>query len=73
MPARPATPPAPGRLGPGYRADALRRLADDDFDLLVIGGGATGCGAALDAASRGLRTALVEQRDLTAGTSSRSS
>lgn len=42
------------------------------FDLLVIGGGATGTGIALDAATRGLRTALVEREDFGAGTSSRS-
>ena len=42
------------------------------FDLLVIGGGATGCGIALDAASRGLATALVEKNDFAEGTSSRS-
>ncbi|PNU20563.1 glycerol-3-phosphate dehydrogenase [Geothermobacter hydrogeniphilus] len=42
------------------------------FDLLVIGGGATGCGIALDAASRGLRVALVEKQDFAEGTSSRS-
>ena len=64
---------AAGRLGPAERAAAMLTLGRDEFDLLVIGGGATGCGAALDAASRGLRTALVEQRDLAAGTSSRSS
>jgi len=55
------------------RADALRRLADEEFDLLVIGGGITGVGVALDAASRGLRTALVERDDLASGTSSKSS
>src|ERR1700691_993840 len=49
------------------------RLATERFDVLVIGGGITGAGAALDAASRGLRVALVEARDLAAGTSSRSS
>lgn len=43
------------------------------FDVLVIGGGVTGCGAALDAASRGLSVALIEKRDFAAGTSSRSS
>ena len=64
---------ARGRLGPAARSEAMRALGRDEFDLLVIGGGATGCGAALDAASRGLRTGLVEQRDLAAGTSSRSS
>src|SRR5262245_55208145 len=43
-----------GRLDPAERATALRRLADETFDVLVIGGGVTGAGAALDAASRGL-------------------
>jgi glycerol-3-phosphate dehydrogenase len=55
------------------RADALRRLADEEFDVLVVGGGITGTGVALDAASRGLRTALVERDDLASGTSSKSS
>jgi glycerol-3-phosphate dehydrogenase len=62
-----------GRLSPARRVADLRRLRDEEFDVLVIGGGATGAGAALDAASRGLRVALVEARDLAAGTSSRSS
>jgi glycerol-3-phosphate dehydrogenase len=51
----------------------LERLASEPFDLLVIGGGITGAGVALDAAGRGLRTALVERGDFAAGTSSRSS
>ncbi|GAA2503987.1 FAD-dependent oxidoreductase [Winogradskya humida] len=55
------------------RVADLRRLRDEQFDVLVIGGGVTGAGAALDAASRGLKVALVEARDLAAGTSSRSS
>src|SRR5215213_4219793 len=55
------------------RGAALRRLADERFDVLVVGGGITGTGIALDAASRGLRTALVERRDLASGTSSKSS
>lgn len=55
------------------RADALRRLGDTHFDVLVIGGGITGVGCALDAASRGLRTALVERDDFASGTSSKSS
>ncbi len=59
--------------GPFDRATALRRLADEQFDLLVIGGGITGAGVALDAASRGLRTALVERDDFASGTSSKSS
>ncbi len=55
------------------RDDALRRLAEEEFDVLVIGGGVTGAGVALDAASRGLRTALVEKGDFASGTSSKSS
>src|SRR5438093_1215909 len=55
------------------RARALARLADDEFDVLVVGGGITGAGVALDAASRGLRTALVERDDFASGTSSKSS
>jgi len=55
------------------RAEALRRLADEHFDVLVVGGGITGAGVALDAATRGLRTALIERDDLASGTSSKSS
>ncbi len=55
------------------RKAALQRLRAESFDVLVIGGGATGCGVALDAAARGLRTALVEGRDFASGTSSKSS
>jgi glycerol-3-phosphate dehydrogenase len=55
------------------RAAALHRLGRDDFDVLVVGGGITGAGVALDAASRGLRTGLVERDDFAAGTSGRSS
>ncbi|HEV8625130.1 MAG TPA: glycerol-3-phosphate dehydrogenase/oxidase [Acidimicrobiia bacterium] len=55
------------------REQYLERLASEPFDLLVIGGGITGAGVALDAAGRGLRTALVERGDFAAGTSSRSS
>ena len=55
------------------RAADLARLADERWDLLVVGGGIVGAGALLDAASRGLRVALVEQDDIAAGTSSRSS
>src|SRR6201987_2226543 len=65
--------PMPGILDATARTDALRKLADGPLDILVIGGGITGAGAALDAASRGLRVGLVESRDLAAGTSSRSS
>jgi glycerol-3-phosphate dehydrogenase len=55
------------------RATALERLADEEFDVLVVGGGITGAGCALDAATRGLRTALVERDDFASGTSSKSS
>ncbi|WP_338748896.1 glycerol-3-phosphate dehydrogenase/oxidase [Janibacter alittae] len=51
------------------RREALDRLATDRYDVIVVGGGVTGTGAALDAASRGLRTALVERADLASGTS----
>ncbi len=55
------------------RAEALRRLATTRFDVLVVGGGVTGAGTALDAVSRGLRTALIERDDFASGTSSKSS
>jgi glycerol-3-phosphate dehydrogenase len=60
-------------LSPAQRAAALDRMEAEVFDVLVIGGGVTGAGIALDAATRGLSVALVEQRDLASGTSSRSS
>ncbi len=55
------------------RADALNALSEEEFDLVVIGGGITGAGVALDAATRGYSVALVERADFAAGTSSRSS
>ncbi len=55
------------------RAAHLARLANETFDVLVIGGGITGAGAALDAASRGLSVALVDKGDFASGTSSKSS
>jgi glycerol-3-phosphate dehydrogenase len=55
------------------RSDALAALASERFDVLVIGGGITGAGVALDAASRGYTVALVERGDFACGTSSRSS
>ena len=64
-------------LGPAQRAAAVKTLrgssAERPLDVLVIGGGVVGCGAALDAAARGLRVGLVEAGDLAVGTSSRSS
>lgn len=63
----------PPRLDGAYRSKAWERLRDNQFDVLVIGGGVTGAGVALDAATRGLSVALVEQRDFASGTSSRSS
>jgi glycerol-3-phosphate dehydrogenase len=63
----------PGVLDARNRDSAIQALAAEPLDVLVIGGGITGAGAALDAASRGLRVGLVEARDLAAGTSSRSS
>ena len=60
-------------LGSFDRTRSLQALGDTTFDVLVIGGGVTGCGVALDAASRGLRTALVERDDFASGTSSKSS
>ncbi|MBB5805977.1 glycerol-3-phosphate dehydrogenase [Saccharothrix ecbatanensis] len=66
-------PATAGRLGPLERSEAWERLGADTFDLVIIGGGVVGVGTALDAATRGLRVALVEARDLASGTSSRSS
>ncbi|WP_409426959.1 glycerol-3-phosphate dehydrogenase/oxidase [Mycobacterium sp. SMC-11] len=60
-------------LGPDQRVRAWERLGNEQFDVVVIGAGVVGAGCALDAATRGLRVALVEARDFAAGTSSRSS
>jgi glycerol-3-phosphate dehydrogenase len=61
------------QLGPAERAAAWRALDGGSVDVLVVGGGVTGAGVALDAVTRGLSTALVEARDFASGTSSRSS
>lgn len=60
-------------LGPAQRSCDLERMRSETFDIVVIGGGVTGAGSALDAVTRGLTVALVEQRDYASGTSSRSS
>ncbi|MGI5950591.1 MAG: FAD-dependent oxidoreductase, partial [Brooklawnia sp.] len=60
------------RLNPVQRQQDLAALENEDFDVVVIGGGVTGAGAALDAASRGLKTAIIEAQDWASGASSRS-
>lgn len=60
-------------LSPEQRAADLRAMTEGELDVLVIGGGVVGTGAALDAVTRGLRVGLLEARDWAAGTSSRSS
>lgn len=63
----------PVALSPQLRASSLREMAAEELDVLVVGGGVVGSGAALDAATRGLKVGLVEARDFASGTSSRSS
>ena len=60
-------------LSPQHRAWSVSRMAGETLDILVVGGGVTGTGAALDAATRGLSVALIEARDYAAGASSKSS
>ncbi|MBB1031619.1 glycerol-3-phosphate dehydrogenase/oxidase [Dietzia sp. SLG310A2-38A2] len=60
-------------LGPERRVEAWRRLSEESFDIVIVGGGVVGTGSAVDAATRGLSVAVVEARDFAAGTSSRSS
>jgi glycerol-3-phosphate dehydrogenase len=60
-------------LSPAAREEALAAMGAAELDVLVIGGGVVGAGAALDAATRGLSVGLVEARDFASGTSSRSS
>ncbi|HET6634375.1 MAG TPA: glycerol-3-phosphate dehydrogenase/oxidase [Streptomyces sp.] len=60
-------------LGPEQRAEALAKMAEHELDVLVVGGGVVGAGTALDAATRGLSTGIIEARDWASGTSSRSS
>jgi glycerol-3-phosphate dehydrogenase len=63
----------PSALNARQRNRDLEQMSSSPCDVVVVGGGVTGTGTALDAASRGLRVALVEQRDYASGTSSRSS
>ncbi|WP_153006585.1 FAD-dependent oxidoreductase, partial [Leucobacter sp. G161] len=63
----------PGDLNAASRARALAHITEHEVDVLVIGGGITGAGVALDAVTRGLSVALVEARDLASGTSGYSS
>ncbi len=70
---KPALPNLTSPLGPEERQMALQAMTREPLDLLVVGGGVVGAGAALDAAARGLRVGLVEARDYAAGASSRSS
>ena len=61
-------------MTPASRTEALAKMSDDEgLDILVIGGGVTGAGVALEAATRGLRVGIVEAQDWASGTSSRSS
>ncbi|OIW16958.1 hypothetical protein TanjilG_32825 [Lupinus angustifolius] len=66
---------APNAVVPSRETQEFALIAagkDNPLDMLVIGGGATGSGAALDAVTRGLRVGLVEREDFASGTSSRS-
>ncbi len=74
MTGSPVTGLGSSRLGPAERAAALDRMGGgEEFDVVVVGAGIVGAGAALDAATRGLSVAVVEARDFASGTSSRSS
>ncbi|WP_368497273.1 glycerol-3-phosphate dehydrogenase/oxidase [Herbiconiux sp. A18JL235] len=61
------------KIGPEERSKAIETLKEKELDILVVGGGIVGTGAALDAVTRGLRVGMVEARDWASGTSSRSS
>jgi glycerol-3-phosphate dehydrogenase len=62
-----------GQLNSRQRAASIESMKSSTFDVVVIGGGITGCGVALDAITRGYTVALIEARDIASGTSSRSS
>ncbi len=69
----PNSSPNPRDFSFQTRQNNLKRLEEEEFDLLVVGGGITGAGVAWDASSRGLKVALIEKDDFAQGTSSRSS
>src|SRR5690242_3562838 len=64
---------SPAELSSRTRTTNIERMANEIFDVAVIGGGITGAGVALDLGSRGLHVALIEKDDFASGTSSRSS
>ena len=66
-------PTATAALSPQDRTRALSAMQDDELDLLIVGGGVVGAGAAVDAVTRGLSVGIIEARDWASGTSSRSS
>src|SRR5207247_2578823 len=61
------------QLSAAGRQHSIERMMEDEFDIAIIGGGICGAGVARDAASRGLKVALIEAGDFASGTSSRSS
>src|ERR1700712_3035228 len=69
----PAAATGTGGLGPAQRRAAIAAMRDQELDILVVGGGIVGTGSALDAVTRGLSVGMLEARDWSAGTSSRSS
>ena len=71
--ATPVAATGAGGLGPAQRRASIAAMRDQELDILVVGGGIVGTGSALDAVTRGLTVGLVEARDWSAGTSSRSS
>src|ERR1035441_10045025 len=66
-------PSATAALSPQDRTRALSRMQEEELDLLIVGGGVVGAGAAVDAVTRGLSVGIIEARDWASGTSSRSS
>jgi glycerol-3-phosphate dehydrogenase len=71
-PPPPWTPPSRDEMLAALRTSGKNLKDHEEFDILIVGGGATGAGVAVDAVSRGLKVALVERDDFSAGTSSKS-